>query len=137
MRNRYFARLSGPLLDRIDIQIGVGNIKIDLESQAKGLDSASMKAKVIHGQERSKERLKKTPWNKNFQVPGSYYRKLLGIQHPIITKLNQLIDKSMISLRGADRVIRLSWTLADLYDLDEPNLDLLDFALQLRLQNLQ
>jgi magnesium chelatase family protein len=131
-KRRYFARLSGPLLDRVDLHIQVDSVKIQTGLLETGDTSETIKQRVVQAREVCQERLKETPWKKNSQVPGSYYRKLLGNSHPILTSLNSAVDKGFLSLRGADRCLRIAWTLADLDQRSTPQLSDLECAFQLR-----
>lgn len=113
-RARYFSRLSGPLLDRIDITTQVLNItKRDYHNNDVET-SADILKRVIDARKLSSERLKNTPWQLNSQVPGSYYRKLLGYNNKLTSQLSNAVDKGIISMRGADRAIRVAWSICDL-----------------------
>jgi magnesium chelatase family protein len=131
-KRRYFTRLSGPLLDRVDLHIQVDAVKIRTGLLETGDTSVNIKSRVMQARERCRERLKSTPWTKNSQVPGSYYRKLLSNAHPILNSLNSAVDKGYLTLRGADRCLRIAWTLADLDARSVPELADLECAFQLR-----
>ncbi|MDR2538118.1 MAG: YifB family Mg chelatase-like AAA ATPase [Bifidobacteriaceae bacterium] len=131
-KRRYFNRLSGPLLDRVDLNIPVESVHFQNGQNQVGDVSAVIKQRVSQAQLMAKDRLIKTPWTKNSQVPGSYYRKLLGSDNALLRSLNDIVDKGFLSLRGADRCIRLSWTLADLEGRTSPNSDDMEYAYQLR-----
>ncbi|MDR3152641.1 MAG: ATP-binding protein [Bifidobacteriaceae bacterium] len=137
-KRRYFAKLSGPLLDRIDIQIVVTNIsKKELnmfknkssknKSDENIMTSQYMKEKVFQARQRAKKRLQNTPWKLNSQVPGSALRPLFekyfaNSQKAILADLERLVSKGVLSLRGLDRALRIAFSIADLSD----EADLLD-----------
>jgi magnesium chelatase family protein len=131
-KRRYFNRLSGPLLDRVDLNIPVESIKFTNGQSPVGETSAIIKNRVVKAQNLARERLSETPWTKNSQVTGAYYRKLLGAENSLIKNLNNAVDKGYLSLRGADRCLRLAWTLADLEGRNSPELNDLECAYQLR-----
>ena len=112
-RRRYLARLSGPLLDRMDIRIDVHTpTRADLTATQTD-DSASIRQRVIEARARARKRLEDTPWTMNAQLPGAWLR-----HHS--------------SMRGVDRMLRLAWTLADLEAAPRPTFDHIVAAQQLR-----
>ncbi|MDR1861815.1 MAG: YifB family Mg chelatase-like AAA ATPase [Candidatus Ancillula sp.] len=131
-RRRYFGRLSGPLLDRIDIMTTVENVtKSHLKSDTPE-SSAEVKARVEEARRRAKFRWKDTPWKVNSQVPGSYLRRIKLKDTTLLDALAESVDRQVLSMRGADRALRLAWTLADLTGADEPASKELLAALQLK-----
>lgn len=135
-RRRYFSRLSGPLLDRIDIQVEVGPVlAAELVDPEPCEPSAVVAARVLAARRRAGERLAATPWGLNAQVPGSWLRSSASGTDPrLVGRLMQALDKGLLSLRGVDRVLRLAWTLADLAGRESPTTTDLGDALCLRTQ---
>lgn len=133
-RRRYFSRLSGPLLDRVDIQIDVGPVNAaGLHPDHRPESSAVVADRVAAARQRARKRLAGTPWNLNAEVPGSWLRGPDGGTPPEVQK--QLIDvmqRGTLSLRAVDRILRLAWTLADLDQRDQPNTADLGQALAMR-----
>ena len=131
-RRRYLARLSGPLLDRMDIRIDVHTpSRADLAS-AQTRDSASIRGRVIEARLRARTRLKGTPWTMNAQLPGAWIRRHSGIDAELVAQLDRLVDAGVSSMRGVDRMLRLAWTLADLAGAPRPTIDHIVAAQQLR-----
>ena len=131
-RRRYLARLSGPLLDRMDIRIDVHTpSRADLAS-TQTHDSASIRQRVIEARSRARTRLKGTPWTMNAQLPGAWLRHHSGIDASLIHQLDRLVDSGHSSMRGIDRMLRLAWTLADLEAAPRPTFDHIVAAQQLR-----
>lgn len=131
-RRRYLARLSGPLLDRMDIRIDVHTpSRADLAS-TQTRDSASIRGRVIEARLRARTRLKGTPWTMNAQLPGAWLRHHSGIDASLIHQLDRLVDSGHSSMRGIDRMLRLAWTLADLEAVPRPTFDHIVAAQQLR-----
>ena len=119
-RRRYFSRLSGPLLDRVDLQIEVAQVtRADRISESVPEDTATVSGRVAVARERSAARLAATPWRLNSEVPGPWLRERTR-RTPAHRELERALDLGSLSLRGADRVLRIAWTLADLAGIDEP-----------------
>ncbi|MDR1448132.1 MAG: YifB family Mg chelatase-like AAA ATPase [Candidatus Ancillula sp.] len=115
-RRRYFARLSGPLLDRVDISTEVPNVRTH---EISGLDietSAQILEQVISARKVASKRLEGTPWKSNSQIPGTWMRQNLKISTDILDYILSAVDKGIISLRSADRSMRVALTIADLED---------------------
>jgi magnesium chelatase family protein len=124
-RQRYLGRLSGPLLDRIDIRLRVDRVSAaELRLAEEGtsrVTTASARDRVLAARERAAFRLAGTPWRINAEVPGSWLRH--ADREPAERARESLanaLERNLISLRGHDRVLRLAWTLADLAGIDRP-----------------
>ncbi|CAM3758317.1 YifB family Mg chelatase-like AAA ATPase [Isoptericola cucumis] len=114
-KRRYFGRLSGPLLDRVDLQVEVAPVtRADRLSGTSGEGSARVAARVAAARGAARERLSGTGWTTNAEVPGSWLRERLGPERRVLGQVEQMIDRGTLTLRGADRVLRVAWTLADL-----------------------
>lgn len=118
-RRHYQSRLSGPLLDRIDIRVEVDHAPRARDSG--GETSTQVRARVSEARRRAASRLRPTPWDLNAHVPGAWYRQYTARCAPtILRELEHHLDRGRMSLRGADRILRLAWTLADLADIAVP-----------------
>ncbi len=115
-RRRYLARLSGPLLDRVDAKIEFLPVRrAELLSDRAFTEPSSVVAeRVSAARLRAAARLAGTPWRLNAEIPGSELRRTFAPAANALAPLERAMDLGRISARGADRVIRLSWTLADL-----------------------
>jgi magnesium chelatase family protein len=132
-RRRYLARLSGPLLDRLDLQVQVAPMnKAGLLGQP-GESSALVAARVAAARELAGLRLKGTPWRRNSQVPGKWFRERYATSPGVTRDLYRALDAGAISLRGADRVLRLTQTIADLAGRDYPTAGDAGLAMMLRM----
>lgn len=124
-RLAYASKLSGPLLDRIDIRIRLqpaNSAQIALARMGAtqlGRSSGEIRAAVVEARARSGRRLKNTPWAINAQVPGSYLRRQLKLSQGVTALLDQAVDRGAMSMRGYDRCLRLAWTSADLAGRDQ------------------
>lgn len=112
---RYQERLSGPILDRIDIRHQMLPLKRAFLGEAVETpeSSAQVLERVVEARERQRFRLVGTPWGTNGEVPGSHLRKNLPL--PVdLGPLERALARGTLSHRGLDKVLRLSWTVADL-----------------------
>jgi len=133
-RRRYFSRLSGPLLDRVDIQVEIAAVSAaDLARPASSESSAIVAQRVLRARQAAERRLAGTPWHLNAEVPGSYLRGPDGaLSVPLSRRLMDALERGDLSLRGVDRVLRLAWTLADLEGAEALTLTHIGTALALR-----
>ncbi len=132
-RRRYLARLSGPLLDRVDAKIEFLPVRrTELLSDRAFTEPSSVVAeRVLAARLRAAARLAGTPWRLNAQIPGSELRRRFAPARGTLAPLERAMDLGRISARGADRVIRLSWTLSDLAGLRSPGASEVGYALGL------
>ncbi len=133
-RRRYFGRLSGPLLDRVDIQVELlAPTRGSLAIASPASPSADVAARVRSARDRQGARLRGTPWRVNAEVPGPWVRERTTAGGPGLTaELDRAMERGALSLRGMDRVLRLAWTLADLGGREHPTRDDVGVALGLR-----
>lgn len=134
-RRRYRARLSGPLMDRVDIRIALGAPGRSSWSLAAGdIDSASVRERVTEARARATRRSLglRLPLALNGAQPSSTLRGPLAPGPDAADVLGQAISEGRLSARGADRAIRVAWSLADLAGADRPDLEHLGRALTLR-----
>ncbi|OJV59566.1 MAG: Mg chelatase-like protein [Cellulomonas sp. 73-145] len=128
-RRRYFGKLSGPLLDRVDLQLEVLPARAE---DVPGERSAVVAERVRQARGAAVERLAGTGWRTNAQVSGRWLRERLGPRRSLMTDLDRALDRGTLSLRGVDRVLRVAWTLADLQGRAAPSRDDVGRALLLR-----
>ena len=132
-RRRYLARLSGPLLDRVDVKVEllpVGRAEL-LSDRHFAESSPVVAARVAAARKRTAARLKDTPWRLNAEIPGSELRRAFPPAPGSLAPLERAMDLGQISARGVDRVIRVAWTLADLAGIARPTVSETSYALGL------
>ena len=133
-RRRYISRLSGPLLDRMDLQVHVERPRSAALALAEtGESSADVLARVVQARQIQHQRLAPHGLRLNSETPMGLLSRQLRLPRPTTRLLNQVLDRAAISLRGYLRVLRLAWTLADLSAKGQPDQDDVDAAMQLRL----
>ena len=116
-RARYLGKLSGPLLDRIDVRLEVRPASPASIASARlkpGPTSIELRERVTNARELARERLSQTPWRANAEVSGAYLRKHLRPDSTATHRLDAALSRGLISMRGYDRCLRLAWTSADL-----------------------
>lgn len=129
-RSRYWSRLSGPILDRIDIQIDVPPVSSLAVSNIPSEKSAEIRKRVIDAREAAACRFKEYGWNCNARADGSWLRE--HTPKDVLDIISEAVENSLLSVRGADRTMRLAWTLADLEGKNSPQVSHTDAAIMLR-----
>jgi magnesium chelatase family protein len=132
-RRRYLARLSGPLLDRVDVKVEflpVGRAEL-LSDRGFAEPSSVVVGRVAAARNRAAARLRDTPWRLNAEVPGSELRRSFPPRPGALAPVERAMDLGQISARGVDRVIRVAWTLADLAGAAGPTVAETSYALGL------
>lgn len=134
-KRRYLTRLSGPLLDRIDMHIELPRITRAelLAEDGRGEPSAAVAARVVHARSLSAARLAGTPWRTNGDVPPVELSRRWPIARSATTTAELALDKGLLTARGFGRVLRLAWTLADLDDAGPPGSEHVNHALGYRI----
>jgi magnesium chelatase family protein len=129
---RYSSRLSGPLLDRIDLRVGVRPLRpADLEQPATPESSSVVAARVCSARLAARERWGRR-WAVNAHVPGNALRSRWRPDPAAMAAVTREVDAGRLSGRGVDRVLRVSWTLADLAGRAAPTAPDLATALRFR-----
>ncbi len=132
-RRRYFDRLSGPLLDRVDIQLHVNRVSLAELSGAEPRESThQVAARVLAAKERQRERLGRFGLAGNAEASGRLLRGVFRLPGADTALLDRALDTGQLTARGYDRVLRLAWTIADLGGHDRPDRDDVGLALTMR-----
>jgi magnesium chelatase family protein len=131
---RYQARLSGPLLDRVDLRVEVDRVtRTELTRPGtRGESTATVADRVRAARERATARLAGTPWRTNSEVPGRELRSRWSAAPGAMDEAERNLERGALTARGIDRVLRVAWTVADLVGHDRPDATDVALALQLR-----
>jgi magnesium chelatase family protein len=118
---RYHARISGPLLDRIDMHLQVPPVAYaDLASRAAGESSATVRSRVEAARDRQLQRFRHCPGiYANAHMGPRELSRFVSIDGPTEQVLKSAIAKFGLSARAYHRVLKLARTLADLAGVDE------------------
>jgi magnesium chelatase family protein len=132
-RRRYLGRLSGPLMDRVDVKVVLQPVsRRDMLYDRRFAESSAVVAeRVAAARERSAARLAGTPWRLNAEIPGAQLRRAFPPQPGSMKPLERVMELGQVSARGADKIIRVAWSLADLAGQDRPGVDQVGLAIGL------
>jgi magnesium chelatase family protein len=132
-RRRYLARISGPLLDRVDVKVRLQPVsRHDMLYDRKFAESSAVVAqRVAAARERCAARLAGTPWRVNAEVPGAALRRSFPPRPGALKSLDRVMELGQVSARGADKIVRVAWSLADLDGKDQPGPDQINLAIGL------
>ena len=133
-RRRYLSRLSGPLLDRVDLQVEIPETRAASLTIGCGEATAVVAARVHAARERMRARWREHPWSTNASVPGAWLRTTHPLPRPARADLVAAVERGLLTLRGADRIHRVAWTIADLAGRDAPDVDDVAQAMTLRMR---
>jgi magnesium chelatase family protein len=124
-RRRYLGRISGPLLDRVDVKIELEPVgrKELLNDRNFAESSRTVALRVAQARDRAARRLHGTPWRLNGEVPGSELRRTWPPAPGALTVIERSLERGQISARGVVKVIRVAWTIADLAGQPRPTKD--------------
>lgn len=132
-RRHYAGKLAGPLLDRVDLQLHLNAVSKAALAMPGGEGSAAVAARVAAARAVQAERLADTPWDLNGSVPGPMMRQgRLRLSRAVTVDIDRALETGGLTLRGYDRVLRLSWTIRDLAGGGTPSRDDVGLALVLR-----
>jgi len=116
---KYLSRISGPLLDRIDLQVEVDSVPVDeINTSAPAEDSASVRARVQKARQHQLKRLASHHIYCNAQMDGAALKELCPLSQPAQQLLNRAVEKMGLSMRGYTRIIKVARTIADLMEED-------------------
>ena len=131
--NRYKSRLSGPLLDRIDIQIHVQRLSDDeLLNDIKSETSEEIRKRVIQARKIQYERYKNDGILTNSELTAKLIKKYCKIDDNTKQFLKNAINQFNLSARAYDRILKISRTIADIEGSKDIKIEHIAQALQLR-----
>lgn len=134
VRRRYLGRLSGPLLDRVDLHVDLLPLRAaSLLTDASTVEgSAAVRERVVVARAVAAERWRGFGWQVNAEVPGPVLRNRWRLPRSVTVTPRRAVDTGSLSARGYDRVLRVAWTLADLGGRTAPDRGDIDAAYSLR-----
>ncbi|MEG2494753.1 MAG: YifB family Mg chelatase-like AAA ATPase [Mucinivorans sp.] len=113
--NRYMSKISGPLLDRIDMHIEVVPVDADRITATKtGQTSATIRARVVAARERQTARFEGTAIHSNAMMGSKQLDEFCPLDAESTQLLRDAINNLHLSARAHDRIIKLARTIADL-----------------------
>ncbi|MEK7065004.1 MAG: YifB family Mg chelatase-like AAA ATPase [Patescibacteria group bacterium] len=129
----YKKKVSGPLLDRIDLHVEVPRVKFEKLSQDELAESsAKIRERVEMARERQRARLKGSPYQANSEMKNKDIKEFCKLNDASIDLLRQAVTQMHLSARGYHRILKLSRTIADLGGCDDIGTEHVAEALQYR-----
>jgi magnesium chelatase family protein len=134
VRRKYLSRLSGPLLDRIDVQVTVDRVgRAQLLDSETAEGTREVAARVAEARDRAARRYAGLPWRLNSEVPGRELRRRFRPTPGSLTPVETALDLGTLTARGVDRVLRVAWTLADVAGKNRPGPEEVNSAMVYRM----
>jgi magnesium chelatase family protein len=113
--DRYRSKISGPLLDRIDMHVTVGRVKYnEIMDMKEGESSRSIRKRIEKCRKIQEKRYKKENIYFNAHLDSKKIRKYCIIDEKSRTLLNSAMDKFGFSARAVDRILKMARTISDL-----------------------
>lgn len=132
-RRRYLGRLSGPLLDRVDLRVRMRPVTAMRSSEAHRPESTEVvRKRVLDARDRATARWADRGWRTNAAVPGPVLWREFALPRSATALVERALQHGAITARGADRCLRVAWTLADLDGAACPDGDHVAAALEFR-----
>jgi magnesium chelatase family protein len=113
-RRRYLGKLSGPLMDRVDIRVTLAPLATGSYSGEIAESSALVRERVAQARAAAAERWREHGWRTNAEVPGHALRQRYRLPRKALYAVEDALRRGSLTARGADRAIRVAWSLADL-----------------------
>ena len=132
IKRRYLGKLSGPLLDRVDLRVAMNPVRAGALAGEVGESTAVVRARVAAAREAAAQRWRVVGVRTNAEVPGPVLRRSFRLSREAMAPLRSALDNGAVSVRGADRSLRVAWSLADLSGRDSPNREDVATALSFR-----
>lgn len=130
---KYLSKVSGPLLDRIDLQVEASPVKYsDLNVSEKSESSSSIKKRVLNAQRIQQERYKDEPILFNSQLSAAQIEKYCALEQAERNLLKTAFEKLNLSARAYHRILKVARTIADLDEEENIRLHHLSEAIQYR-----
>ena len=130
-RRRYMARLSGPIVDRLDLRLRLAPVRT-LSGASHEESSADIRERVCAAREAQNRRLDGSGYVVNAQLSGRFLDQEMPLEQSDEAILVRAVERGRLTMRGRDRVRRVAWTLADLAGAARPTSAHVASALELR-----
>ncbi|MFC8935780.1 YifB family Mg chelatase-like AAA ATPase [Rhodococcus sp. NPDC057135] len=131
-RRRYLGKLSGPLLDRVDIRVRMQAVATGALLDEVGESTSDVRARVAAARDTAAQRWSEYGWRTNAEVPGPALRQKFRLSRAALAPVERALRKGVITARGADRALRVAWSVADLAGEAMPGPDQVVTALDFR-----
>jgi magnesium chelatase family protein len=123
VKRRYLGKLSGPLLDRVDLRVKMHRARIGALSADVGEPTRVVRGRVVQARSIATQRWSPHGVRTNAEVSGPLLRQRFRLSDDAMEPLRQALDQGLLSIRGVDRTMRVAWTLADLGGRERPGIE--------------
>ncbi|GJF11048.1 hypothetical protein NGTWS0302_06780 [Mycolicibacterium cyprinidarum] len=113
-RRRYRTKLSGPLLDRVDLRVEMHASRGGSFAAEEGESTSAVRKRVLAARRAAEERWRPYGITTNAEVSGSLLRRSFRPGNETMALLRTALDRGQLTIRGVDRTLRVAWTLCDL-----------------------
>ncbi len=131
---RYQKKISGPLLDRIDINLNVPRLESEEVFQERNFDFKKIKEKILEVKEKIEFRYRNENFKYNSEIPHHKIKEYASLGVKEEEFLKKIIERYNLSLRGIHKILKLSRTIADLEGKEKIDIDSLSEAVQYRVR---
>ena len=131
-KRRYLGKLSGPLIDRVDLRVEMHPVRAGEFVQQDGESTAVVRERVLAARQAAEERWRSYGIRTNAEVSGSLLRRRFRLPRTVMKPLYGAVDRGQLSARGMDRTLRVAWSLCDLAGRTSPDLEDVTAALSFR-----
>jgi len=130
---RYLSKLSGPLMDRIDLRVEIDPLsRVELSRPEMGETSAAIRKRVESAREAAAQRFLREPWSLNSEIPSRALRTSFSLDRLAMNFLHSELDRELLTARGLHKVMRIAWSIADLSGHVRPSVEDTQLAYSLR-----
>lgn len=130
---RYLSKLSGPLMDRIDLRVQVDSLsRAELSRPEMAETSSAIRKRVISARDRAAHRFLHEPWSLNSEIPSRALRTIFQPERAAMNFLHSELDRELLTARGLHKVMRIAWSIADLSGHLRPSIEDTQLAYSLR-----
>lgn len=130
---RYLGKLSGPLMDRIDLRVQVDPLsRVELSRPELGEASATVRERVVSARAIASKRFSNEQWALNSEIPSRVLRTNYQPEKQAMNFLHAELDQERITARGLHKVMRTAWSIADMFGHPRPSLEDIQLAYSLR-----
>jgi len=131
-KRRYLGKLSGPLLDRVDLRVEMHTARAGAFAVEEGESTSVVRDRVAAARSVAEERWRPHGIRTNAEVSGALLRRKFRPEAAAMQPLRTALDRGLLSIRCVDRTLRVAWTLADLAGRTSPGVEQVGTALSFR-----
>lgn len=131
-KRRYLGKLSGPLLDRVDLRVQMHPVRAGAFGGGDGESTAQVRRRVAQARQAAAQRWLPYGFRTNAEVSGPLLRRKFRLGSAAMDPLQKALDRGLLSIRGLDRTLRVAWSVADLAGRTSPGPEEVATALSFR-----